>query len=98
MWPQNPAEPLHQVGASVQLHLAEPFYVGIGLCSHDPNKTEKAVFSHVSSSSPPRCRSTLALYSTLNTIGDDKDFRRDVVVWSAQAHLKRRTGAATAKR
>jgi Tol biopolymer transport system component len=80
--------PLHQVGASVQLHLAEPFYVGIGLCSHDPNKTEKAVFSHVALEQPAPLPSTLALYSTLNTIGDDRDFRRDEVVWSAQAHFE----------
>jgi TolB protein len=84
----EPGGALHQVGANVQLHLAEPFYVGIGLCSHDPSKTEKAVFSHVTLEPPAPQPSTLALYSTLNTIGDDKDFRRDVVVWSAQAHFE----------
>ena len=40
-------EPLHAVGASIRLHLDEPFYVGIGLCSHDVNVVEKAVFSNV---------------------------------------------------
>jgi len=83
-----PGEPLHQVGASTQLHLAEPFYVGIGLCSHDSNKTEKAVFSHVTLEPPAPLPASLALYSTLNTIGDDKDLRRDVVVWSAQGHFE----------
>jgi hypothetical protein len=80
--------PLHPVGASVQLHLAEPFYVGLGLCSHDPDKTEKVVFSHVSIEQPAPLPSTLALYSTLNTIGDDRDFHRDVVAYSAQAHFE----------
>ena len=28
-------EPLHQVGASVRLHLQPPFYVGLGALSHD---------------------------------------------------------------
>jgi len=84
----QPGGPFHQVGASVQLHLAEPYYVGLGLCSHDPDKTEKAVFSHVSLEAPPPLPSSLALYSTLNTIGDDRDLRRDVVVWSAQAHFE----------
>lgn len=83
-----PGAPFHQVGASVRLHLAEPFYVGIGLCSHDPTRTETAVFSHVTLDPIAPLPSTLALYSTLNTIGDDRDFRRDVVVWSAQAHFE----------
>lgn len=83
-----PGAPFRQVGASVHLHLAEPFYVGIGLCSHDPTRTETAVFSHVTLEPTAPLPSTLALYSTLNTIGDDRDFRRDVVVWSAQAHFE----------
>ena len=84
----EPGAPLRQVGASVQLHLTEPFYVGLGLCSHDPGKTEKGTFSHVTLDKPDPLPSTLALYSTLNTIGDDRDFRRDVVVWSAQAKFE----------
>ncbi len=84
----SPSAPLHQVGASTQLHLADPFYIGIGLCSHDFNKTEKAVFSHVTIEQPAPLPANLALYSTLNTIGDDPDFRRDVIVWSAQARFE----------
>ncbi len=79
---------LHPIGASAQVHLEEPFYVGIGLCSHDPNKTERAVFSHVTVEKPAPLPSTLALYSTLQTIGDDADFRRDAIVWSAQGHFE----------
>ncbi|HUB18792.1 MAG TPA: hypothetical protein VL990_09170 [Acidobacteriaceae bacterium] len=84
----TPQGPLRQVGASVQMHLAEPFYVGIGLCSHDPNRTEKAVFSRVTLEPTAPLPPALALYSTLNTIGDDADFHRDVVVWSAQQHFE----------
>lgn len=40
-------EPLHQFGPPVQLHLQDPFYVGIGFCSHLPDKTDTAVLSHV---------------------------------------------------
>jgi TolB protein len=83
-----PGQPFHQAGASVQLHLREPFYIGLGLCSHDPARTEKAVFAHVSVEPPAPQPSSLALYSTLNTIGDDRDFRRDEVVWSAQGHFE----------
>lgn len=40
-------EPMHQAGNSIQLHLDQPFYVGIGFCSHLPAKTDTAVFSNV---------------------------------------------------
>lgn len=84
----SPGTPLHQVGASTQLHLQEPFYVGIGLCSHDPTRTEKATFSDVTLEKPAPPTANLALYSTLQTLGDDKDFRRGVIVWSVQAHAE----------
>jgi hypothetical protein len=40
-------EPMHQFGAPVHLHLNGPFYVGIGFCSHLPDKSDTAVFSNV---------------------------------------------------
>ncbi|MGO8836052.1 MAG: biopolymer transporter Tol [Limisphaerales bacterium] len=40
-------EPLHQVGAPANLHIDGPFYVGIGFCSHVPDKSDTAVLSHV---------------------------------------------------
>ena len=40
-------EPMHQVGSSAHLHLDEPYYVGIGFCSHLPDKSDTAVLSHV---------------------------------------------------
>jgi hypothetical protein len=40
-------EPMHQFGAPVQLHLDEPFYVGIGFCSHVPDKADRAELSNV---------------------------------------------------
>jgi hypothetical protein len=39
--------PIHQVGNAVQLQLDQPFYVGIGFCSHLPAQTDTAVFSNV---------------------------------------------------
>ncbi len=38
-------EPLHQVGASIKLHLGWSFYAGIGVCSHNKDVTEKATFA-----------------------------------------------------
>jgi hypothetical protein len=40
-------EPMHQFGPSITLHLDGPFYVGIGFCSHLPNKSDTAVLSNV---------------------------------------------------
>ena len=40
-------EPIHQFGPPIQLHFQDPFYVGIGFCSHLPDHSDSAVFSHV---------------------------------------------------
>ena len=40
-------EPLHQFGPSISIHFDEPFYVGIGFCSHLPDKSDAAVISDV---------------------------------------------------
>jgi len=40
-------EPMHQVGATADLHLDGPFYVGIGFCSHQPATSDTAVLSDV---------------------------------------------------
>ena len=40
-------EPMHQFGPPIQLHIDGPFYVGIGFCSHLPDKSDTAVLSDV---------------------------------------------------
>jgi hypothetical protein len=40
-------EPMNQFGAPIQLHIDEPFFVGIGFCSHIPDKADTAVLSNV---------------------------------------------------
>jgi hypothetical protein len=40
-------EPMHQFGPPIKLHLDEPFYVGIGFCSHLPETVDTAVLSNV---------------------------------------------------
>ena len=40
-------EPLHQFGPPITLHFDGPFYVGIGFCSHLPDKSDTAVLSNV---------------------------------------------------
>jgi hypothetical protein len=40
-------EPMHQFGPPITLHIEGPFYVGIGFCSHMPDKSDTAVLSNV---------------------------------------------------
>jgi dipeptidyl aminopeptidase/acylaminoacyl peptidase len=55
-------------GAAVRIAFEEPFYVGIGVCSHNKDVTEKAVFSNVELVSPlPTASARPVLYSTLET-------------------------------
>ena len=90
MFVSNHGEPLHQTGASIKLRLEEPFYVGIGVCSHDKNVTEAATFSNLelkpfaSAAEPPQ----MALYSTLQTIGLDAESPRSIVVRSIRGHME----------
>ncbi len=43
----EPGGDLQFAGTEMRVPLAEPFYVGIGVCSHNKDVTEKAVFSNV---------------------------------------------------
>jgi hypothetical protein len=77
-------EPLHQVGASIKLHLDGPFYVGLGLSAHDPATTDKVVFSHLTLT-PPQAEvaGTPLDHSTLQLIGTEDQLRRSTIIYSA---------------
>jgi TolB protein len=83
-------EPLHQVGAAITLHLKEPFYVGLGAVSHDVNTTDKVVFSHVTLQrlAPIPGSTKLALYSTLQTIQTEDQFRRSMMIRSVAGYMQ----------
>ena len=40
-------EPMNQFGSPIRIEIKEPFYVGIGFCSHLPDKADTAVLSNV---------------------------------------------------
>ena len=40
-------EPMHQLGQAIQMHIKPPFYVGIGFCSHSPDKVNTGILSNV---------------------------------------------------
>src|SRR5207245_1114232 len=47
MWLADENGKFQLASGSTRIALQEPFYVGIGVCSHDANVIEKAVFSNV---------------------------------------------------
>jgi TolB protein len=83
-------EPLQSAGGSFRIKLSEPFYIGLGVCAHDNNALEKAVFSNVelTTSTAPKTQAAgqPVLESTLETIAISSKDRR--VVYHARAHFE----------
>ena len=88
MFLSNHGEPLHQVGASIKLHLEEPFYAGIGVCSHNKDVVETAKFSDVKLETPAPESSQPVLFSTLQTIGIEDNFRRAMVILTGPGRME----------
>jgi TolB protein len=63
-------------GGWLRIPLQGEFYVGLGVCSHDKDVVEKAVFSNVELAQPSVAASKPTLYSTLETVDIDSDDRR----------------------
>ncbi len=77
-------EPLHQIGASTQLHLQEPFYVGLGISAHDAKATEKAAFSKVELKALPALTDhQTTVYSSLQVVPTDDASRRGTMIFTA---------------
>lgn len=69
MWLAGADGEFHFAGGSVRVPLGDSYEVGIGLCSHEKDVVEKAVFSNVVLSSlSPAASKDSALYSTLETV------------------------------
>jgi len=73
-------EALHPSGASARIMFRDPFYVGLGVCSHDSNVVEKAVFSRVELKAGPADYGPVRLVSTLETVPLSSRDRRVVYV------------------
>ncbi len=63
-------------GGWLRIPLQGQFYVGIGVCSHDKDVVEKAVFSNVELTQPTPATGEPALFSTLETVDIDSTDRR----------------------
>jgi TolB protein len=82
-------EPLHQVGSSTPVHLGGDFYLGLGVCAHNANVPEKAVFSKVESKSlTPPASAITTLYSSLQTVPIDSGSRRGSMVYTMQGRFE----------
>jgi Tol biopolymer transport system component len=82
-----PGEPLRFSGAQVRIDFDEPFLVGLGVCAHNADATERAVFSNVElieNPPPPAPDSKPVLYSTLETQTIASTDRRVVFVTPAR--------------
>ena len=88
MWLGARGEKLKPAGAAMRVSFNAPFYVGIGVCSHDKDAIEKAEFSNVKLKEVPRTVASdqQILYSTLETITVDSRDRR--IVYSIPAHFE----------
>ncbi len=71
----NDGEP-RVAGGWLRIPLQGTFYVGLGVCSHDKDVVEQAVFSNVELTQPVAASGKPVLYSTLETIEVDSTDRR----------------------
>jgi TolB protein len=72
-------------GGSIRVPMEGTFYVGIGLCSHEKDIVEQAVFSNVKIGSPGTIENP-KLYSSLETIAIDSSERH--VIYLAPEHFE----------
>jgi Tol biopolymer transport system component len=75
-------EPLQSAGGSFRIKLNAPFYIGLGVCAHDNDVIEKAVFSNVEIKQRP----APIVESTLETIAISSKDRK--VVYTKREHFE----------
>jgi hypothetical protein len=84
MWLGGADGELGMAGGSPKIELKEPFYVGIGVCSHDKDVVERAVFSNVEIRTMPVNVAgkgvAPTLYSVLETVPIDSGDRTAVYI------------------
>jgi TolB protein len=71
---------LHYSGAAMRVALQGTYYVGIGVCSHDKDAVEKAVFANVDLAGDLAPVGKTTLYSTLERVGIASTDRRVVYI------------------
>ncbi|MGD0830411.1 MAG: hypothetical protein ABR907_05665 [Terracidiphilus sp.] len=79
-------DPLRTSGASIKIHMGSAFYIGIGVCAHDKNVVEKAVFTNVELTTSAPLTASPVLYSTLETVPIASTDRR--VIYVSPSHFE----------
>ncbi|HKX29452.1 MAG TPA: hypothetical protein VJ302_17305 [Blastocatellia bacterium] len=80
-------ETLRSAGGSFKIKLSEPYYVGLGVCAHDNNALEKALFSNIEiKAGQAKAGGEPALESTLETISVSSKDRR--VIYHARDNFE----------
>ncbi len=81
MWLADEKDEFNLASGAMRIALKEPFYVGIGVCSHDQELVEKAVFSNVELKPAETVAAAAStLYSTLEIITVASTDRRAIYV------------------
>jgi Tol biopolymer transport system component len=81
LWLAEEKGEFHLASGSTRIALKEPFYVGIGVCSHDKGVVEKAVFSNVDlKTAAPAPAAASTLYSMLEILTVASTDRRAIYV------------------
>ncbi|MCB0610690.1 MAG: TolB family protein [Lewinellaceae bacterium] len=87
MYLAGEGEPLHAAGGTFKIRIRDPFYIGLGVCAHDPDAVEKAVFSNVEIRElRPDDGANRVLESTLETVPIASGDRR--VVYHTRDHIE----------
>jgi len=106
IWVAGAGEELEFAGGSMRVPFHDPFYVGLGVCSHNKDRVEKAVFSNVDlAAGAPMEASAQRLYSTLETVPMSGDRRVVYVspgrlsspVWSSNDAIVFQSGSGMQK-
>ncbi len=79
-------EELHAAGGSAKLKLNAPFYIGLGVCAHDNNAFEKAVFSNVAITPGSSSAGEPVVESTLERIPIPSGDRR--AIYHVRGHIE----------
>jgi TolB protein len=77
---------LKPAGGWIRIPFKGDFYVGLGVCSHDKDVVEQAVFSTIEVTAPSATAGKAVLYSTLETVAVDSADRR--VAYVAQGRFE----------
>jgi TolB protein len=80
------SDKLQIAGGWLRIPLQGTFYVGLGVCSHDKDVVEQAVFSNVELTQPAAAAGQPTLYSTLETISTNPADRS--VAYIQQGHFE----------